>query len=35
MTLYTNREVTDIDNSIFKLSDKKNKEHKLIYEIIK
>ena len=29
------REITNIDNSIFKLSDKKKSEHKLIYEIIK
>ena len=35
MNLYTRREITNIDNSIFKLSDKKNTEHKLIYEIIK
>ena len=35
MTLFTNREITNIDNSIFKLSDKKKSEHKLIYEIIK
>jgi pyrimidine-nucleoside phosphorylase len=35
MTLYTNKEITDIDNSIFKISDKKIKDEKLIYEIIK
>ncbi len=35
MTLYTNKEVTEIDNSIFKISDKKNKDEQLIYEIIK
>ena len=35
MNLYTNRTITNVDNSIFKLADKKNKDHKLIYEIIK
>jgi len=35
MTLYTNKEITSIDNSIFKVSDKKTMDNKLIYEIIK
>ena len=35
MTLYTNKEITEIDNSIFKISDKKTEDNKLIYEIIK
>ena len=35
MTLYTNKQVTEIDNSIFKISDKKITNSKLIYEIIK
>ena len=35
MTLYTNKEITNIDNSIFKISDKKNENDTLIYEIIK
>lgn len=35
MTLYTNKEITEIDNSIFKISDKKTDNNKLIYEIIK
>ena len=35
MTLYTNKEITNIDNSIFKISDKQTKDNKLIYEIIK
>ena len=35
MTLYTNKEITEIDNSIFKISDEKNEDEKLIYEIIK
>jgi pyrimidine-nucleoside phosphorylase len=35
MTLYTNKEITEIDNTIFKISDKKVEDNKLIYEIIK
>ena len=35
MTLYTNKSVMDIDNTIFKISNKKTKINKLIYEIIK
>lgn len=35
MTLYTNKQVTEIDNSIFKISDKPTNNNKLIYEIIK
>lgn len=35
MTLYTNKQITNIDNTIFKLSDKQTKDDKLIYEIIK
>ena len=35
MTLYTKKKITDIDNTIFKISDKKNRNNKLIYEIIK
>ncbi len=35
MTLYTNNEITKIDNSIFKLSESRAKSTKLIYEIIK
>ena len=35
MTLYTNKEITNIDNSIFKISDKKNENDTLIYEILK
>jgi len=35
MTLYTNKDVTDIDNSIFKISDTKADNNKLIYEVIK
>ena len=35
MTLYTNKEITEIDNTIFKISDKKIEDNKLIYEIIK
>ena len=35
MTLYTNKDITEIDNSIFKISDKKINDSKLIYEIIK
>ena len=35
MTLYTNKEITNIDNSIFKIADKKNENDTLIYEIIK
>ena len=35
MTLYTNKEITNIDSSIFKIADKKNENDTLIYEIIK
>ena len=35
MTLYTNKEITEVDNSIFKISDKQTNNNKLIYEIIK
>jgi len=35
MTLYTNKKITNIDNSIFKISSKPEKNNKLIYEIIK
>lgn len=35
MTLYTNKQVTEMDNSIFKISDKPTNNNKLIYEIIK
>ena len=35
MTLYTNKDVTNIDNSIFKISNTKTDNNKLIYEVIK
>jgi len=35
MTLYTNKEITNIDNSIFKISNNKINNNQLIYEIIK
>ena len=35
MTLYTNKEITTIDNSIFKISNQKNEKQKLILDIIK
>lgn len=35
MTLYTNKEITTVDNTIFKISDKQTNNDKLIYEIIK
>ena len=35
MTLYTKKDITTIDNSIFKISDKKTDNNKLIYEVIK
>ncbi len=35
MTLYTNKEITEVDNSIFKISSEKNIDNQLIYEIIK
>ena len=35
MTLYTNKEITDIDNSIVKISSEKIIDNQLIYEIIK
>lgn len=34
MTLYTNKEITELDNSIFTISDKKTDNNRLIYEII-
>lgn len=35
MTLYTNRKITEIDNTIFKISTRKTNKEELIYEIIK
>lgn len=35
MTLYTNKKITTIDNSIFKISKEKNNKQKLIIDIIK
>lgn len=35
MTLYTNKEITSLDNSIFKISEEKIKNNKLILDIIK
>ena len=35
MSLYTNETITEIDNTIFKISDKPISEQKLIYEVIK
>ena len=35
MTLYTNKEVTSLDNTIFKLSEKEPEKTELIYEVIK
>lgn len=35
MTLYTNSEITNIDSSIFKISNEKQKPNKLIIDIIK
>jgi len=35
MTLYTNKEITTIDNSIFKISNERTKNSKLIIDIIK
>ena len=35
MTLYTNKEITEVDNTIFKISDKQIEDEELIYEIIK
>lgn len=35
MTLYTNKDVTKVDNTMFKISDNKTSNTKLIYEIIK
>lgn len=35
MTLYTNKEITKIDNSIFKISSNRTRNNKLIYEVIK
>ena len=35
MTLYTSKDITEIDNSIFKISDSKKNNNKLIYEVIK
>ena len=35
MTLYTNKEITSIDNTIFKISKTKSNNNKLILDIIK
>jgi len=35
MTLYTNKEITTLDNTIFKISNQKNEKRKLIIDIIK
>ena len=35
MTLYTNKEITSLDNSIFKISNQKNDKRKLIIDIIR
>ena len=35
MTLYTKKRITEIDNTIFKISSRKTKNNELIYEIIK
>jgi len=35
MTLYTNKEITNIDNSIFSISHNKTKNNKLIIDIVK
>lgn len=35
MTLYTNKEITEVDNTIFKISAKNKHDDKLIYEVIK
>jgi len=35
MTLYTNKEITSLDNSIFKISEEKTRNNKLIIDIIK
>ena len=35
MTLYTNKKVTEVDNTIFKISSKEANKTKLIYEVIK
>ena len=35
MTLYTNKEITSLDNSIFKISEERIKNNKLILDIIK
>ncbi len=35
MTLYTKKRITEIDNTIFKISSRKTKKEELIYEIIK
>jgi pyrimidine-nucleoside phosphorylase len=35
MTLYTNKEITNLDNSIFSISTEKTKNNKLIIDIIK
>lgn len=35
MTLYTNKEITNIDNSIFKISHDRTKNNKLIIDIVK
>ena len=35
MTLYTNKEITSLDNTIFKISERKISDNKLILEVIK
>ena len=35
MTLYTEREITNLDNSIFSIANEKTKNNKLIIDIIK
>ena len=35
MTLYTKKRITEVDNTIFKISSRKTKKEELIYEIIK
>ena len=35
MTLYTNKEITSIDNTIFSISKTKTKNNKLIIDIVK
>ena len=35
MTLYTNKEITSLDNSMFKISEERTRNNKLIIDIIK